>query len=84
MEANDAPELTRPRFNSNDEQLRCQILKLSSDYAGCTFKTEKKEVAGGVDEFLMYSLFEPRPAEPTVLPYTDEVNTEDTYLLSRR
>ena len=69
------------RFNSSTPSLQCQLLKLSEHYTGCSTRNELKEVSGGTDSFLVYSLFEPGLREPTLRPYTDEVNHEDYFLL---
>ena len=81
--ATSKPEtLVPPMFNREDGDMTCQLLKLSTLHSDCTSSVEKKEVTGGMDEFLIYSLFEPGPREPTLLPYTDETNSHDYFLLS--
>lgn len=69
-------------FNTDTDQLRCQLIKLSTSHSDCSSKIEEKEVPGGIDKFLIYSLFEPGPREPTLLPFTDERNLHDYFLLS--
>ena len=67
-------------FNSSGS-LQCQLLKLSRRHSGCTAKEELKQVDGVEDKFLVYSLFEPMLREPTVRPFTDDLNNEDYFLL---